>query len=146
MEAGRSAADVGRELGVSKHTIYDWKAKYGGMSVGEAQRLRQLEDENQRDECLNASWFANLFEARRTIAALRKEYNEDRPSAAADSSGYRTPAEFAAACAATAVAGGSAAAAVARGTQEPRGRVTGRCAEGCVMGVSTGKSGGQDVA
>jgi putative transposase len=48
MEAGRSAAKVGRELGVSKHTIYAWKAKYGGMSVGEAQRLRQLEDENQR--------------------------------------------------------------------------------------------------
>src|SRR5271168_5415330 len=48
MEAGRTAADVGRELGVSKHTIYAWKAKYGGMSVGEAQRLRQLEDENGR--------------------------------------------------------------------------------------------------
>ncbi len=47
MEAGRSAADVGRELGVSKRTIYAWKAKSGGMSVGEAQRLRQLEDENQ---------------------------------------------------------------------------------------------------
>ena len=48
MEAGRTAADVGRELGVSKHTIYAGKAKYGGMSVSEAQRLRQLEDENQR--------------------------------------------------------------------------------------------------
>lgn len=48
MEAGRSAADVGRELGVSKHTVYAWKAKYGGMTVGEAQRLRQLEDENGR--------------------------------------------------------------------------------------------------
>jgi len=48
LEAGRTAADVGRELGVSKHTIYAWKAKYGGMSVSEAQRLRQLEDENQR--------------------------------------------------------------------------------------------------
>ena len=48
LEAGRTAEDMGRELGVSKHTIYAWKAKYGGMSVGEAQRLRQLEDENQR--------------------------------------------------------------------------------------------------
>ena len=48
LEAGRTAADVGRELGVSKHTVYAWKAKYGGMSVGEAQRLRQLEDENGR--------------------------------------------------------------------------------------------------
>jgi putative transposase len=48
LEAGRTAADVGRELGVSKHTVYAWKAKYGGMNVNEAQRLRQLEDENQR--------------------------------------------------------------------------------------------------
>jgi len=48
LEAGRTAAEIGRELGVSKHTIYAWKAKYGGMTVGEAQRLRQLEDENQR--------------------------------------------------------------------------------------------------
>jgi len=48
MEAGRTAADVGRELGVSKHTVYAWKAKCGGMSVSEAQWLRQLEDANQR--------------------------------------------------------------------------------------------------
>ena len=47
-EAGRTAADVGRELGVSKHTLYAWKAKYGGLEVSEAQRLRQLEDENRR--------------------------------------------------------------------------------------------------
>jgi putative transposase len=47
MEAGRRAEEVGRELGVSKHTLYAWKAKYGGMRVSEAQRLRQLEDENQ---------------------------------------------------------------------------------------------------
>jgi len=48
MEAGRRAAEVGRQLGVSKHTIYAWKAKYGGLEVSEAQRLRQLEDENRR--------------------------------------------------------------------------------------------------
>ena len=48
MEAGRTAGDVAREYGVSKHTIYAWKAKYGGMDVSEAQRLRELEDENRR--------------------------------------------------------------------------------------------------
>jgi len=48
LEAGRRAEDVGREMGVSKHTIYAWKAKYGGLDVNEAQRLRQLEDENHR--------------------------------------------------------------------------------------------------
>jgi len=48
MEAGRSAMEIGREMGVSKQTIYAWKAKYGGLEVSEAQRLRQLEDENRR--------------------------------------------------------------------------------------------------
>jgi putative transposase len=48
LEAGRKAEDVGRELGVSKHTIYAWKAKYGGLDVSEAQELRRLTDENHR--------------------------------------------------------------------------------------------------
>src|SRR5580704_8098769 len=48
VEAGRKVEDVAREVGVSKHTLYGWKAKYGGMEVGEAQRLKQLEDENRR--------------------------------------------------------------------------------------------------
>lgn len=47
-EAGMTYAELGRELGVSKHTVYAWKAHYGGMNVSEAQRLRQLEDENGR--------------------------------------------------------------------------------------------------
>ena len=48
MEAGRKAEDVAREVGVSKHTIYAWKAKYGGMEVSEAQEAKQLRDENTR--------------------------------------------------------------------------------------------------
>lgn len=48
MEAGRRAAEVGRELGVSKHTLYAWKAKYGGLEVSQAQELRQLREENGR--------------------------------------------------------------------------------------------------
>jgi len=36
VEAGRKAEGVAREVGVSKHTIYAWKAKYGGMDVTEA--------------------------------------------------------------------------------------------------------------
>ena len=34
--------------GVSEATLYGWKSKYGGMEVGEAQRLKSLEDENRR--------------------------------------------------------------------------------------------------
>ena len=48
LEAGRRAEDVGREMGVSKHTIYAWKAKYGGMDVSEAQEMKQLREENAR--------------------------------------------------------------------------------------------------
>jgi putative transposase len=40
--------DVGRQYGVSKHTIYGWKAKYGGLEVSEAQAMKQLRDENAR--------------------------------------------------------------------------------------------------
>jgi putative transposase len=46
-----------------------------------------------REECLNLSWFQNLFDARRKIATWRKECNEERPHS---SLGYRTPREFAA--------------------------------------------------
>ena len=48
VEAGRKVEDVAREVGVSKHTIYAWKAKYGGMDVSEAQEAKQLRDENTR--------------------------------------------------------------------------------------------------
>ena len=48
LKAGRKAEDVVREIGVSKHTLYAWKAKYGGMSVSEAQEAKQLRDENTK--------------------------------------------------------------------------------------------------
>ena len=48
MEAGRKAEDVAREVVVSKHTIYAWKAKYGGMDATQAQEAKQLRDENSR--------------------------------------------------------------------------------------------------
>jgi putative transposase len=48
VEAGRKVEDLARECGVSKHTIYAWKAKYGGMDVSEVQEVKQLRDENAR--------------------------------------------------------------------------------------------------
>ena len=47
-EAGAKTADVCRKYGVSQATFYKWKAKYGGLEVSEARRLRTLEDENAR--------------------------------------------------------------------------------------------------
>lgn len=48
VEAGRKVEEVAREMGVSKHTIYAWKQKYGGMEVSEAQEVKALRDENAR--------------------------------------------------------------------------------------------------
>lgn len=48
LEAGRTAVELARETGVSKHTIYAWKSQFGGMEVNEAEELRSLRDENQR--------------------------------------------------------------------------------------------------
>jgi putative transposase len=47
-EAGAKVADLCRKYGFSDATYYNWKAKYGGMEVSEARRLKQLEDENNR--------------------------------------------------------------------------------------------------
>ena len=53
-EAGVKTADLCREHGISEATFYNWKSKYGGMDVSEAQRLRQMEDENRRLKALVA--------------------------------------------------------------------------------------------
>jgi putative transposase len=47
-EAGAKTADVCRKHGVSSATFYKWKAKYGGLDVSDAKRLRSLEDENAK--------------------------------------------------------------------------------------------------
>ena len=47
-EAGTATADVCRRHGVSSATFYKWKAKYGGLEMSEARRLRSLEDDNRR--------------------------------------------------------------------------------------------------
>ena len=46
--AGAKAADLCRQHGISEATLYNWKAKYGGMTVSDARRLKALEDENRR--------------------------------------------------------------------------------------------------
>ena len=47
-EAGVATAEVCRRHGVSSATFYKWKAKFGGMDVSEARRLKALEDENAK--------------------------------------------------------------------------------------------------
>ncbi len=58
-EAGAATADVCRRHGISSATFYKWKAKYGGLDVSEARRLRALEDENARLKKLLAESMLN---------------------------------------------------------------------------------------
>jgi putative transposase len=63
-EAGSPTAEVCRRHGVSEQTFYRWKAKYGGMQVSDAQKLKTLEDENRRLKKL-------LAESMLDVAALK---------------------------------------------------------------------------
>jgi putative transposase len=48
VEAGQKITDACRSNGISEQTYHRWKAKYGGLDVNEARRLKHLEDENRR--------------------------------------------------------------------------------------------------
>ena len=63
-EAGTRTESVCRKLGVSQQTFYRWKAKYSGMNVSDAQKLKGLEDENRRLKRL-------LAESMLDVAALK---------------------------------------------------------------------------
>src|SRR5688500_6017831 len=66
-EAGAKAGDLARRHGMSEATLYNWKAKYGGMDVSDAKRLRALEEENAKlkrllaDQMLEASALRELL-------------------------------------------------------------------------------------
>ncbi len=53
-EAGAKVDDICRRHGISQATFYKWKAKFGGLEISEAKRLRALEDENRRLKALVA--------------------------------------------------------------------------------------------
>lgn len=66
-EAGAKAGDLARKHGISEATLYNWKAKYGGLDVSEARRLKALEEENGKlkrllaDAVLDASALRELL-------------------------------------------------------------------------------------
>ena len=63
-EAGMKVSEVCRKHGISEPTFYAWKTKFGGMSVSDAKRLKQLEDENAKLKKL-------LAEAMLDVAVLK---------------------------------------------------------------------------
>jgi putative transposase len=82
-EAGAKTADVCRKYGISSATFYKWKAKYGGLEVSDAKRLKALEDENAKLKRL-------LAEAELDKAML-KEIAAKNGDARRQSRGRRSP-------------------------------------------------------
>ncbi|WP_407696283.1 IS3 family transposase [Sphingobium sufflavum] len=78
-EAGAKTADLARKHGVSEATLYNWKAKYGGLEVSEAKRLRALEDENGRlkrllaDAMLDNAGLKDLLSKKLVTPAAKRE-------------------------------------------------------------------------
>jgi putative transposase len=83
-EAGMATADVCRRHGISNATFYKWKAKYGGLEVSEARRLKALEDENARLKKLLAEAMLNEAGLRDLLGKngrARRQARSCRPSA-----------------------------------------------------------------
>ncbi|MNT46609.1 Transposase [compost metagenome] len=74
-ERGAKPIDICRQAGITEQTYYRWKAKYGGMEVSEAQRLRALEDENRRLKQMVAEQALDLQALK---AILGKNYHRSR--------------------------------------------------------------------
>ena len=70
-EAGLAVKDLCRRHGFSEASYYQWRSKFGGMSVSDAKRLRELETENARLKKLLAE---SLLENEVTREALRKKW------------------------------------------------------------------------
>ena len=67
LKAGGKAAELCRQHGVSEATLYNWRAKYGGLEASDLARLQQLEDENRRLKKIVADQALNI-EALKTVA------------------------------------------------------------------------------
>jgi putative transposase len=88
-EARAKTADLFRKHGTSEATLYNWKAKFGGMDVSEAKRLKQLEDENAKlkkllaEQMLDAAAMRELLSknarARRAERCRRASAGRDGP-------------------------------------------------------------------
>ena len=74
-ECGAATADVCRRHGVSSATFYKWKAKFGGMDVSDAKRLKALEDENAKLKKLLAEVDAKKLELARREAFRNRRLN-----------------------------------------------------------------------
>jgi putative transposase len=70
-EAGTPVTDVCRQRGISAHTFYRWRSKFGGLEVNEARRLKEVEDENRELKQMVAD---QSLQIRALKAALGKKW------------------------------------------------------------------------
>lgn len=70
-EAGATVLDVCRRHGISAHTFYRWRAKYGGMEASDARRLKDVDDENRRLKQIVAD---QALDIRALKSALEKKW------------------------------------------------------------------------
>tara|TARA_X000000950_G_C13794470_1_gene610811 strand:- start:928 stop:1194 length:267 start_codon:yes stop_codon:yes gene_type:complete len=70
-EAGSKVEDICRQLGISSGTFYNWRAKFAGLEVNEAKRLRELESENNKLKRLLAE---KLLEVEAMKAVVAKKW------------------------------------------------------------------------
>ncbi len=69
-EAGSKVEDICRQLGISSGIFYNWRAKFTGLEVSEAKRLRELESENNKLKCLLAEKLLEV-EAMKVVVAKK---------------------------------------------------------------------------
>lgn len=79
-DAGKNIQDIAREQGISKATIYNWKAKYGGMEMNELKRIKELEDENRKlkqmyaDLALDNKMLKDVYQASCVYGARKRVF------------------------------------------------------------------------
>lgn len=83
-EAGAKCADLCRKHGMSEGTFYNWKAKFGGMTVSEAKRLKALEDENAKLKKLLAEQMLDLAAMKELVAKSGDACREARGGRASE--------------------------------------------------------------
>jgi putative transposase len=141
-EAGAKLADLCRRHGISEQTFHRWKAKFGGMEVNDARRLKQLEDENRRLKHLVADLTLDN-QALKAITAKSGDAHGATPSRGRTATGVwherttglssdRVGALDVSASATGPGGRGAAGAALARWLRSRRGLATGVCTCCCV--------------
>jgi putative transposase len=83
-EAGAKCADLCRKHGMSEGTFYAWKARYSGMTVSEAKRLKALEDENAKLKKLLAEQMLDMAAMRELLQKNGNAHREARGSRASE--------------------------------------------------------------